>query len=176
VTQPGLSAQFKQLEETLGVQLLERGKGPVLLTAAGRAVLERARVALQAAHDVVATANSNTTPLSGPLRMGVIPTIAPYWLPRTLPMIRKKHPALKMQLVEDQTDRLIDELRKGELDLALLALEADALADSSGLHTLALAEDPFRVAVPAAHRLATRKRLREADLVGEPVFLLQDGH
>jgi LysR family hydrogen peroxide-inducible transcriptional activator len=102
----------------------------------------------------------------------VIPTIAPYWLPRTLPRVRDRFSELQLALREDTTDRLLEDLAGGRLDLLLLALEAD-LGD---VETLPLARDPFVVAVPKAHWLAGRKRLRESDLEGETVLLLEDGH
>jgi len=172
VTQPGLSAQIKQMEALLDVKLLERDRRRVVLTPAGRAVLERARGILQATNELVETARVFARPLTGVLRLGVIPTVAPYWLPRTLPRVRARFPELQIALLEDPTDRLLDQLADGRLDLLLLALEAD-LGD---LETLPLAEDPFVVALPSRHRLARRKWLRESDLAGEDVLLLQDGH
>lgn len=172
VTQPGLSAQIKQMEQLLDVQLLERDRRRVLFTPAGRAILERAREILRAAEDLVETARVFARPLAGILRLGVIPTIAPYWLPRTLPGLRQRFPQLQLRLTEDPTQRLLEGLGKGHLDLLLLALEAE-LGD---VETLPLAEDPFVVVLPSRHRMARRKRLSESDLAGETVLLLEDGH
>lgn len=172
VSQPGLSAQVKQLEDLLGVQLIERGRRRVLLTPAGRAVTERARGVLRAARELVDEARVHARPLSGVLRLGVIPTIAPYWLPRVLPGVRARLPELQLRLVEDTTERLVEALDEGRLDLLLLALEADL----GNAETLPLARDPFRVAMARSHPLAKRRRLRESDLANETVLLLEDGH
>ena len=172
VTQPGLSAQIKQMETLLDVTLVERDRRHVVLTPAGAAVAERARAILRAADELVEAAGTFARPFTGILRLGVIPTVAPYWLPRSLPRVRRRFPDLRVALLEDQTDRLLEQLADGRLDLLLLALDAE-LGD---VETLALADDPFVVALPKGHRLARRKRLRESDLTGEAALLLQDGH
>ncbi len=172
VTQPGLSAQFRELERMLDVQLLERGRRKVLLTPAGERLLPLARGILAQAGELVETARSLTRPLSGVLRLGVIPTVAPYLLPGALPAIRARYPELRILLHEDLTSRLLARLGDGTLDLLLLALEVD-LGD---VVALPLAADPFVVAVPGGHRFAGRRRVTEADLAGEQVLLLDDGH
>jgi LysR family transcriptional regulator, hydrogen peroxide-inducible genes activator len=173
VTQPALSTQIKELESLLGVRLFERGRRRVLLTAAGELVIARARRALQALDEVVAAADTAREPLCGPLRLGVIPTLAPYLLPETLPAVRAAHPRLRLFLFEDKTERLLEQLDRGALDLALLALPVD----DERLETLDLFEERFVLAVPAGHPLARgRRRLRQADLRDESVLLLEDGH
>ena len=172
VTQPGLSAQLKDLERLLGVQLFERSQRTVLLTPAGETLLPLARGILTASGEFVDLARSLTRPLSGTLRLGVIPTVAPYLLPKTLPALRRRYPQLQVRLHEDLTHRLLELLSHGRLDLLLVALEADL----GNVSTLALATDPFVVAVPAQHRLAKRKRVTEADIAAEQVLLLDDGH
>lgn len=172
VTQPGLSAQVRQLEESLELQLFERGRKPVLRTPAGREILLRARRVLTAVQELHDAARGLGRPFTGPLRLGVIPTVAPFLLPAALPAIRRAHPALRLELHEARTLDLVEALERGELDLLLLALEAP-LGDAA---TLPLLDDPFLLAVPRGHRLAARKRVREADLAGEPVLLLEDGH
>jgi LysR family hydrogen peroxide-inducible transcriptional activator len=172
VTQPGLSTQVRRLEEYLGIELFERGRKPVLVTPAGREILQRARAALAAVNELQETARSLSEPLTGRLHLGVIPTVAPYLLPSVLPAVRRAYPALKLELHEAQTLDLVDSLEKGELDLLLLALEAP-LGNAS---TVPLFEDPFLLAVPRGHRLAKRKRVKEADLAGQSVLLLDDGH
>jgi LysR family hydrogen peroxide-inducible transcriptional activator len=172
VTQPGLSAQLAQLEDQLGVRLFERGRRGVLITPAGAALLSRAQRVLLEARDLEEAARGEAEPLSGDLRLGVIPTLAPYLLPRALAAVRAKYPALRLLLREDQTSRLVELLWKGELDLLLLALQAPL----EGLKTRELFRDPFLLAVPPEHRLARRKRVREQELAGEPVLLLEDGH
>jgi len=172
VSQPGLSAQIRQLEALLDLRLLERDRRRVLLTPAGDALVRRARAVLAEARGLVETANALQRPLSGALRLGVIPTVAPYLLPRALPRVRSRHPELRLRLREAQTADLVAALERGELDVLLLALEA-ALG---GFETLELFRDPFHVALPADHRLARRRRLREQDLADQPVLLLDDGH
>jgi LysR family hydrogen peroxide-inducible transcriptional activator len=172
VTQPTLSTQLKQLETVLGVQLFERDTRRVLPTPAGEALAARARVALRELDDLVAGARGFREPLAGPLRLGVIPTVAPYLLPAALSALRQRFPHLRLFVREDPTDRLLEQLHRGELDLLLLAREA-SLGDAT---TLDLFRDPFWLAVPRDHRLAKRKRVREADLTGEQLVLLEDGH
>ena len=172
VSQPGLSAQIRELESTLDVQLFERDRRGVLVTPAGEALLPRARAALAEAEALVEAARAYRRPLTGRLRLGAIPTIAPYLLPRVLPEVRRRHPELRLELHEAVTGELVERLRAGALDLLLVALEAPL----AGLATRALFADPFVAALPAAHPLARRKRLRESDLAGETALLLADGH
>jgi len=172
VSQPGLSAQIRQLETLLDLRLLERDRRRVLLTPAGVEMVRRARAVLAETRGLVETASALQRPLCGTLRLGVIPTVAPYLLPRVLPCVRRRHPELRLRLREAQTGDLVAALERGELDVLLLALEAP-LGDVA---TRELFRDPFHVALPADHRLAKRVRLREADLAGEPVLLLADGH
>jgi LysR family hydrogen peroxide-inducible transcriptional activator len=172
VTQPGLSAQVRQLELQLGVTLFERSRPRVLPTRAGEEVVRRARALLAGVIDLEQSARAVAQPLTGTLRFGVIPTVAPYLLPAVLPAVRRRHPKLALRLHEAQTGQLVALLQAGELDLLLLALEADL----AGLETWPLFEDPFVAALPAGHRLASRREIREQDLTGEPVLLLADGH
>jgi len=172
VSQPGLSAQIRQLEMLLDLRLLERDRRRVLLTAAGEELVRRARAVLAEARGLVETASALQRPLCGTLRLGVIPTVAPYLLPRALPRVRRRHSELRLRLREAQTGDLVAALERGELDVLLLALEAP-LGD---LETLALFRDPFHVALPAGHPLARRRRVSEHDLSGESVLLLDDGH
>ena len=172
VTQPGLSAQIKNLERLLDVQLFERDRRTVLLTPAGETLLPLARKVLTSAAELEDVAGSLTQPLRGELRLGVIPTVAPYVLPDAIGAIRQRYPRLKLLLHEDMTARLVRLLEQGKLDLLLLALEAD-LGDAA---TLPLATDPFVAAMPAGHPLSEREQLEEADLAGEQVLLLEDGH
>ncbi len=173
VTQPALSAQIQALEEILGVRIFERSRRGVIVTGPGEAVIERARAALRAVDDVVEAARRVSDPWTGPLHLGVIPTVAPYLLPRWLPLVRERHPALQLFLHEDQTSRLLARLREGSLDVVLLALPVEG----DDLESFSLFDEPFHVAVPSAHPLARgRRRLGDADLEGESVLLLQDGH
>ncbi|HVH18594.1 MAG TPA: LysR substrate-binding domain-containing protein [Myxococcota bacterium] len=172
VTQPGLSAQVAQLESLLELRLFERGPRKVLVTPAGEALVRRARALLRDADELVDAARAYTRPLSGTLRLGAIPTVAPYLLPRVLPRLRRAYPQLALQLREDTTRALLARLSGGSLDVLLLALEAP-LGD---VESLPLFRDDFVLATPPGHRLARRRRVREADLDGEDVLLLEDGH
>lgn len=172
VSQPGLSAQIQQLEDILGVQLFERSRRGVLLTPAGERVVERARDVLRATDELVQTAEGVGRPLEGPLRLGVIPTVAPYVLPHLVPKVRRAHPKLSLILREDQTERLVDQLRAGELDLLLLALPIDG----PDLEERAVFEDPFVLLAPKEHALASGGRAHSDDLAGATVLLLDEGH
>jgi len=172
VTQPALSTQVRKLERVLGVALFERRPTGVIATAAGERVISLARRVVTDVDDVVAAAHTMQDPLRGTLRMGVIPTIAPYLLPQVMPSIRTHFPELKLLLREERTERLTALVNAGDLDLALVALESD-LGD---LETLPLFEDPFMLAVSRDHELARRKRVTAKDLLGEEVLLLDDGH
>lgn len=175
VSQPALSQQIRELEEGLGVTLFERSGRRVLATAAGERVAAEARKALEQIDAVVTQARGQAEPLSGPLRLGVIPTVAPYWLPLSLPGLRAAYPSLALSLREDTTQRLLGELRRGALDAALLALPVD---DGEEIESLALLEDPFVLATAKGHPLAARARRRvgEECLAGQRVILLEEGH
>lgn len=172
VTQPGLSAQIRELESALDVTLFERDRRAVLLTQAGRGLLGRARSILLETDHLVEAARSFARPLEGPLHIGVIPTVAPYLLPRALPALHERYPALRVFLHERRTDDIVERLLAGELDVLVLALDASL----PKLESAALLDDEFLLAVPDGHRLARRKTVREADLGGEAVLLLDDGH
>ena len=172
MTQPALSAQIQQLETVLGVKVFERDRRRVLPTAAGTALSARARAILAELHDLADVVALHREPLGGKLTLGVIPTVAPYVLPRALREVRRHYPRLRLLLREDQTAQLVEQLREGSLDLALVALESD-LGDAA---TLPLFADAFVLAVPPGHRLAKRKRVSEKDLRSEEVLLLDDGH
>lgn len=173
VTQSTLSAGLIALERQLAAGLLERGtavKRPVF-TPLGLELVARARTALAALEAVAETAAMARDPHSGPLRLGVIPTISPFLLPRLMPTLRAAYPRLRLWLREDVTDRLVAGLEAGRLDLLLLALPA-----AGTMETLPLAEDPFRVALPRGHHLAERDSVPIGALAGERLLLLEDGH
>ena len=173
VTQPALSLQIRQLEELLGVKLFERSRRQVLVTPAGERMIERARQALQRVDDLLDEARAAQRPFTGRLSLGVIPTVAPYLLPRALPAVRAAWPGLELLLREDQTQRILARLRGGELELLLLALPVEG----DDLEALPLFEEPFVLAVPASHPLARgHGPVTEAALAGEPVVLLEEGH
>lgn len=172
VSQPTLSAQLKKLEDSLGVQLIERGTRGASLTAAGERIVGRARGMLAAGDEIIDLARSYSDPLAGRLRLALLPTIGPYLLPRVAPRIRKALPRLELMLYEYQTAPMIEHLRAGEIDVGILALPVEIW----GLETLPLYDEPFVLAAPANHRLAQRGPLRASDLSGETVLLLEDGH
>jgi LysR family hydrogen peroxide-inducible transcriptional activator len=172
VSQPTLSAQIRKLEEYLGVVLVERQPRRVSLTETGARIVERARRVLLEADAIVALAKSDRDPLAGPLKVALIPTVGPYLLPHVAGRLRRALPRLKLLLYEHQTGPLLAKLADGELDLGILALPVAA----DGLATAPLYEEPFTLAVPAGHRLAAKDRVRVADLEGESLLLLEDGH
>ncbi len=173
VSQPSLSAQVAEAERALGVRLFERDRRRVLVTGAGEAVVARARAVLVAADDLVETARRGADPLAGTLRVGVIPTVGPYLLPRIAPALRKALPRLELHWHEDRTAVLVRRVAAGELDAALLAREADL----GELAVAELARDPFVLAVAPGHPLARGAGpVSLQSLEGERVLLLDDGH
>ena len=173
VSQPSLSAQVAEMEAALGVSLFERDRRGVLLTAAGQEIISRARRVLVEADDFIEAANRFVDPLAGTLRIGVIPTIGPYLLPRVVPALRKAYPRMMLIWIEDKTEVLVRSVGHGELDAALLALEAD-LGD---LDHDVLATDPFVLATPPEHKLSRgAKPVNRSQLRGERILLLDDGH
>jgi LysR family hydrogen peroxide-inducible transcriptional activator len=173
VSQPSLSAQLAQLEEALGVRLFERDRRRVLVTAAGKELLDHAGRVLLEAEDLVAAAKLATDPLAGTLRMGVIPTISPYLLPSATPALRKAYPRLTTVWVEDKTESLVRSVDSGVLDAALLALEAEI----GDVEREVLADDPFVLATRPDDPLGTRRTpATAAELRDKSVLLLDDGH
>jgi LysR family hydrogen peroxide-inducible transcriptional activator len=172
VSQPTLSAQLKKLESYLGVQLIERQPKQVMLTQAGVEVLARARRIIDASDEIVSLARTHRDPLAGRLRMALLPTIAPYLLPTSAPLLREALPKLDFMLYEYQTAPMLEKLHAGEIDLGVLALPVDL----DGLDSQLLFEEPFVVALPASHDLARKKVLQIADLKEQTLLLLEDGH
>lgn len=172
VSQPTLSAQVQKLEDVLGVQIFERDRRRVLLTRAGEPIVAIARKVLLELEDLVAAAAKTADPLAGTIRLGVIPTVAPYLLPYVTPGLAARWPKLRLALVEQKTDELLAALRGGTLDAGLLAL-VDGMDD---LDAVEVVDDPFVVAVPQSHALARKKSVALHDLDDEPVLLLEDGH
>ncbi|NQE71384.1 putative hydrogen peroxide-inducible protein activator [Nocardia gamkensis] len=170
VSQPTLSQALAALEHGLGLQLIERSTRRVLVTAAGMRLLPKAMATLEAADRFVASATGDG--LGGTLRMGIIPTVAPYVLPGLLPELRKRLPELRPQIVEDQTARLLDGLRTGVLDVALLAVPTEM----PGLVEIPLYTEEFVLVTPRGHELAGRTDLAAAVLDAQPLLLLDEGH
>ena len=172
VTQPTLSAGIKDLETSLGQVLVERGRMGAVLTPAGEEAAERAARALGEVEELVRAVQAAGQPFSGTFRLGAIPTIAPFLLPRVLPLLKKKFPKLRLQLREDLTGRLVDALRMRALDAALIALPYEA----HGVATAPIADDEFLFLCPEDHPLAKRNDLTPDLLKNEDVLLLEDGH
>ena len=172
VSQPTLSTQLKKLEGRLGVTLIERAGKRVLLTPPGAAIVAEAEQALRHVDALVQIAAQHRHPLGGELRLGVIPTVAPYLLPKILPAVRRAFDELSLKLTEGQTATLLALLDAGDIDAAVLALPSGA----TGVCERALYREPFLLAVGAAHPLAGRRGATLADLEAEAVLLLEDGH
>lgn len=172
VSQPTLSTQVRKLEEELGVTLFERSARQVLCTEVGTDIVARAREVLNEADQIRATARRARDPESGTLRLGIFPTLAPYLLPHVVPLVRERFARLELLLVEEKTDVLLQRLRNGKLDAVILALPVD----SQQLQVRHLFNEPFVLATPLDHPLASRTPLETADLDGHNVLLLDDGH
>ena len=173
VAQPSLSSQLANLEAALGVQLFERSHGSVRATPAGAKLLERMRQIMTASSELGRDATTFLDPFSGSIRLGVIPTMAPYLLPFLVPALKQALPRMLPFWTEDRTDALVTALHQGTLEGAILALEAD-LGD---LEIQTLGKDPFLVCLPPTHRLAKgTSPLRVQQLEGEHLLLLADGH
>lgn len=173
VSQPSLSAQLAQLEESIGVRLFERDRRRVLLTASGKELVERARRLLLEADDFWEAAKRAGDPLAGELRIGVIPTISPYLLPSVTPALREAYPRLVLKWLEDKTEVLVRSLDAGQIDAALLALEAD-LGD---VESAVIATDPFVLVARPDDSLVSKSRpVTLVELGDAHVLLLDDGH
>ncbi|GAA4392938.1 hydrogen peroxide-inducible genes activator [Tsukamurella soli] len=172
ISQPTLSQALSALESGLGVQLVERSTRKVLITEAGTALLDQAAAIVASAEDLVLSASGLTGELRGSLRLGLIPTVAPYRLPALLAELRARVPELAVTVVEDQTARLVDALRAGRIDAAVIALPALR----SGLVEAPLYDEDFVLVVPAGHPLAGRADLTPDDLTDLPLLLLDEGH
>lgn len=172
ISQPSLSQALVSLENGLGVQLIERSTRKVIVTPVGEALLPYAKRTLDAADTFLAHSRGATGELTGPLTIGVIPTIAPYLLPTLLPKLKEHLPDLEPQFVEDRTQYLLQKLRDGQLDCAILALPTDA----SGMIEVPLYHEEFQVIVPAGHPFAGRPDLSLKALEKLDLLLLDDTH
>jgi LysR family hydrogen peroxide-inducible transcriptional activator len=171
VTQSTLSAGIKELENIMRHQLVTRGKKRATLTPFGLEVASQARQILSDTDDIVSRAQMLEAPLSGPLRLGIIPTIAPYVLPHMLPHLNKKFPQLELQIHEDLTDRLLDKLQRGALDTIVMAFPYD----TPGCHQDIIYSEKFFVAMPAETK-TKGNTIAMSDLEPEKLLLLEDGH
>jgi LysR family hydrogen peroxide-inducible transcriptional activator len=172
VSQPTLSAQLRKLEQSLGVQLIERSPRNAALTPAGEEIAQRARAMLEQADSIVSLAQARRDPLAGVLRVALLPTIGPYLLPAISAKVRRALPRLELMLYEYQTAPMLEHLRHGDIDLGILALPIPV--ESCNIRELY--EEPFVLAVPQGHRLAARSQIAVEDLKDETLLLLEDGH
>ena len=172
VSQPTLSVSIKKLEGELGVVIFERGGAEITTTPIGAEIVEQAQRVLDEASRVKEIADQGRDPLSGPLRLGVIYTIGPYLLPRIIRALIDRYPAMPMILQENFTVRLLEMIRTGEVDVAVLAEPFD----TSGLETQALYDEDFIVAVPRGHPWSRRASVTSLDLKEETMLLLGVGH
>jgi LysR family transcriptional regulator, hydrogen peroxide-inducible genes activator len=172
VSQPALSEQIRKLEAVLRVTLFERSRKSVEITPEGAGVLRQAREVVREARHLLEFARSQGDPLAGPLRLGVIPTLGPYYLPSVLQSLRGAFPGLALRLEEGTTDRIIERMQAGVLDLVLIALPAPLPA----LSAMPLFFEPFQIVAPEGHPVAERDRLSVTDLQAGDFLLLEEGH
>ncbi|THF56246.1 LysR substrate-binding domain-containing protein [Pseudothauera rhizosphaerae] len=172
VGQPTLSTQLKKLEDYLGVTVFERNRHHLVPTPIGEKIIERARAALDVVSQIRELARQGHDPLDGPLRLGVIPTLGPYLIPHLLPAIRQHFPDLRLYLREDLTAKLLERMSQYRLDALLLALPVHG----AEVETRELFHEAFLVALPKGHRLAARRQIGAAELAGENLLLLEEGH
>ena len=172
VTQPALSMQIRDLERTLGVAVVERRPGDVMLTDVGREIARRAEDVLTASRDLVDFARHRGGLLTGRLTLGVIPSLAPYLLPRILPLLQTRFPELRLELRETQTRQLVEDIKSGTLDAAMLALPVG----EPDINTIVLFEDLFLLAVPSGDPRQEATRVAAEDIDQSRLILLEDGH
>lgn len=172
VSQPTLSVAIRKLEDELGVAIFERGGNEIGITPVGLAIIEQAQRVLEESTNLVELAKQGHDPLAGPLKVGVIHTIGPYLLPRLVPVQIAQTPQMPLLLQENFTDRLLELLRQGEIDCAIVALP---LPDS-GLAVHELYDEPFLVALPRHHAWASHDTIAANELKNETMLLLGTGH
>src|SRR5712675_3057449 len=172
ITQPALSMQIRDLERNLGVALVERRPGEVMLTNVGREIARRGEEVLTASRDLVDFARHRSGLLTGRLTLGVIPSLAPYLLPRILPMLQTRFPDLRLELRETQTRQLVEDIKSGALDAAMLALPVG----EPDINTIVLFEDLFLLAVPSGDPRQEAMRVAAEDIDQSRLILLADGH
>jgi LysR family transcriptional regulator, hydrogen peroxide-inducible genes activator len=172
VTQPALSMQIQELEASLGIALVERTRSGIKLTPKGQEIAARSQRLLNDVRDLVDYAKQSTGVLSGTLRLGVIPSVAPYLLPPLLPLLRDTYPDLELHVRETQTQPLTDELVEGKLDVLLLALPLK----HPDIETLAIFQDRFLLALPKSKKLTGKVRATKELVEGDRLLLLEEGH
>lgn len=172
ISQPTLSMQIKKLEEELDLILVERTNKSVLFTEAGNLIVAHAREVLSTIKQIKETARSIKDPYSGIIKIGVIPTLAPYLLPHIMPTLKESYPNVHYHLIEDKTNALVEKLKNGQIDACILAT---SLIDPR-ICSQTLFDEPFLLAVPKEHPFAKRKQVTQEDLHKQDLLLLEDGH
>lgn len=172
VSQPTLSGQIRKLEDELGVMLLERTSRKVLFTQAGLLLVDQARTVLREVKVLKEMASQQGEAMSGPLHIGLIPTVAPYLLPQIIPTLHQTFPKLEMYLHEAQTQQLLAQLDSGKLDCAILAL----VKETEAFIEVPLFDEPMKLAVYNGHPLASKDKIAMSELSGEHLLMLEDGH
>ena len=171
VSQPTLSMQIKKLEEDLGVLLFERSNKQVFLSDQGSSLLPIAKQILILVDELKDTSRYLNDPFSGELRLGAIPTLAPYLLPKVMPALKNHFPNLKIWLIEEQTNRLTKQLEEGTIDAAIMAMPIEG-----NLSSHVLFEEPFYFTCAKTHPLAALTTISMKDLANQPIMLLEEGH
>lgn len=172
VSQPTLSMQIKKLEDELGVQIFERSQKKFMVTKVGEEIVKKAEIILREAEEIKNIAKNSKDPFSGEIRIGAFPTLASYFFPKIVGKISRKFPKLKLLLVEEKTEALLQKLKNGEIDAAFIAMPCD----DSGLEYQKIFEEDFLLAVPSKHPLSKKKKVEKKDLKGKELMLLEDGH
>lgn len=172
ISQPTLSMQIKKLEDELGVEIFERQNKKILVTPIGKEILKKAEIILREADEIKILAKNSADPYAGELSIGAFPTIAPYFLPNIVRKISKEFPKLKLILIEDKTNQLIEKLKNGELDAALIAMPLH----NNEFEGKKIFEEEFLLAVPQNHSFAKKKIIKQKELENEKLILLEDGH
>ncbi len=172
VSQPTLSMQIKKLEATLGIKIFERNNKQVLVTELGRQIISSAQLVLKEVDHIEIIARNAQNPLAGNFRLGAFPTLAPYILPKIVPIIKKQLPDIRLILIEEKTATLIKQLKEGYLDAALIAWPVN----EPQLVSEVLFDDEFKLATSVNHPLANLSQVSYKDLVGQPLLLLDEGH
>ncbi len=172
VTQSAFSVAIKELESLLNTSLVDRTNRSVVFTTTGKLVAQQARLAIFDLEGIVDIAKVSQEPLSGILKMGIIPTIAPFLLPKVLPKIRKRFPKLELYLKEEQTKKIHQLLLEGELDILLLALPFELV----NTETISIFNDPFKLAYKKGTKLIDPENFSPTKLDKESILLLEDGH
>jgi LysR family hydrogen peroxide-inducible transcriptional activator len=172
VSQPTLSMQIKKLEDELGVQIFERSQKKFLITKIGEEIIKKAEIILREAEEIKNLAQNSKDPFSGEIRIGAFPTLASYFFPKVVGKISKKFPKLKLLLVEEKTETLLQKLKNGEIDAALIAIPCDDF----GLEHQKIFEEDFLLAVSQNHELAKKKKIDKKEFRKKELMLLEDGH